>query len=473
MSRLVFVHEWVRLLRSPRLVVLLAAVVLALVGTAWWSASNYAALADLQRDTVERARGDWEAQGEGNAHSRAHYGDFVFRPAGPLARIDSGVQATMGRVMRIEGHRRGVPLSSAAATAGPLARFGRFDPAFLLQEVLPLVLILVGATLATERRRGSRLQWMIAHGASGRAIVLGRWLFLASVALLLLGGVVATALVASPEPLPEGGGARLAGLVGTHLAFLGVIAAGVVAVVTRARSANLATLTLLSVWILGTTLLPRATATLAATVAPLPTRDAFETEMREARAQEMDGHNHRDARVAALEAELLAQYGVDTVDELPLNFRGVVMQVDEEVGNAVWDEHFGRLEEILERQGQAARLVALVNPLQATRAASMTFAGTDLAHDLAFQDAAEVYRRELIGALNDEYAYGRTVAEDRPGVSSAAFYEGLAAFTYPTPPVGSVVGTRTVELAGLGLWALAMLVVLLDTGRAIERRGNA
>ena len=422
---------------------------------------------------LARSWGIYATQVPGPADSPAHYGDFVFRPTGPLARIDGGVQATMGRVLRIEGHRRGVPLSSAAATAGPLARFGRFDPAFLLQEVLPLVLILVGATLATERRRGSRLQWMIAHGAPGRAFVLGRWAFLGSLALVLVAGVVVTAVLASPEPLQGSGWARLAGLVATHLAFLGVVAGGIVIVATRARSANLATLALLSIWIVGTTLMPRATATLASAVAPLPTRDVFESEMREARAAQMDGHNHRDARVAALEAELLARHGVDTVDDLPLNFRGVVMQADEEVGNAVWDEHFGRLEETLASQAAAARLVSLVNPLQATRAASMTFAGTDLAHDLAFQDAAEVYRRELIGALNDEYAYGRATTSENPNVSSASFFADLTAFTYPTPPVRSVVGTRTVELVGLGLWALAMLLLLLDTGRAVERRGGA
>ncbi|MEM9553054.1 MAG: hypothetical protein AAGC60_02260 [Acidobacteriota bacterium] len=40
MIRLVFQHEWTRLLRSPRLFALLGFMALALVGTTWWSAST-------------------------------------------------------------------------------------------------------------------------------------------------------------------------------------------------------------------------------------------------------------------------------------------------------------------------------------------------------------------------------------------------------------------------------------------------
>ncbi|MCG8461018.1 MAG: hypothetical protein MI919_32435, partial [Holophagales bacterium] len=244
MIHLVFAHEWARLLRSSRLLLLLGIVVLTLVGTAWWSASTDARQSAVQISAAEQARAGWLGLGATNPHNMAHYGDYVFRPNGPLARLDGGVQATMGRVLRIEGHRRGMPLSTATSTAGPLARFGRFDPAFLLQEIVPLILILVGVGLVADGQRG-RQGWMLAHGASGRTLVLGRAAFLASIAVALLAIVVLTTLLASPEPLAGADAPRLAGLVATYPVFLLVVVALIVVASSLARSATAATFALI------------------------------------------------------------------------------------------------------------------------------------------------------------------------------------------------------------------------------------
>lgn len=378
----------------------------------------------------------------------------------------------MGRVLRIEGHRRGMPLSTATSTAGPLARFGRFDPAFLLQDIVPLILILVGVGLVADGRRG-RQGWMLAHGASGRTLVLGRAAFLASIAVALLTIVALTTLLASPERLAGADGLRFAGLIAAYLMFLLVVVALIVVASSLLRSSTAATFLLIGVWIVGTTILPRATATLASTVAPLPSRDAFETAMREARSAEIDGHNPEDQRLAELEAQLMEEHGVTTREELPVNFDGIAMQVDEEVGNIVWDEHFGRLENRLHQQGHVASAVAFLNPFQSVRAISMTFAGTDLAHDLAFQDAAEEYRRALVKALNDEHAFGGSTTGDWSFETDAAFFAGLAPFEYPATPIGRAMQTRTVEIIGLLLWTMLSSFALAAAGRRLEIGGEA
>ncbi|MEM9293478.1 MAG: DUF3526 domain-containing protein [Acidobacteriota bacterium] len=472
MTRLVFSHEWTRLLRSPRLLVLLTIVALTLIATTWWSASTDAQQSAAQIAAAEQAREDWVGRGAANPHGMAHYGDFVFRPNGPLARLDGGVQATLGQVLRIEGHRHGMPLATTTSTAGPLARFGRFDPAFLLQDIVPLILILIGVGLVADGQRG-RQGWMLAHGASGRTLVLGRAVFLASIAAALVAIVLLTTILASPEPLAGADVARFAGLVATYSIFLLIVVALTVVATSLARSSTAATFVLLGVWLVGTTVLPRATATVASTVAPLPSRDAFETAMREARSAEIDGHNPEDQRLAEMEAELMEEYGVTTREELPVNFDGIAMQVDEEVGNVVWDEHFGHLEEQLHQQGNVARAAALLNPFQSIRAVSMTFAGTDLAHDLAFQDAAEEYRRDLVKALNDEHAYGGSTTGDWSFEADAAFFAGIAPFEYPDTPLGTVVRSRTVELSGLFVWALLAVFALASAGRRLEIGGEA
>ena len=62
--------------------------------------------------------------------------------------------------------------------------------------------------------------------------------------------------------------------------------------------------------------------------------------MREERSRGIDGHNPRDKRREKLKEKYLAEYKVDSLKNLPLNFDGIVMQEDEEYGNLVWDKYF-------------------------------------------------------------------------------------------------------------------------------------
>ena len=69
--------------------------------------------------------------------------------------------------------------------------------------------------------------------------------------------------------------------------------------------------------------------------------------MREERSKGIDGHNPTDKRREDLKLKTLAEYEVDSLKNLPINFDGIVMQEDEEYGNIVWDKHFGNNYNIL------------------------------------------------------------------------------------------------------------------------------
>ena len=97
----------------------------------------------------------------------------------------------------------------------------------------------------------------------------------------------------------------------------------------------------------------------------------------------------------------LREHGVQSTRDLPVNMGGLLMQADEEYGNLVWDEHFGRRHDRVSKQIGITQLAAFVNPYQAVRGLSMAFAGTDQFHDAQFQQQAEGYRRQLIERLND------------------------------------------------------------------------
>ena len=78
--------------------------------------------------------------------------------------------------------------------------------------------------------------------------------------------------------------------------------------------------------------------------------DIFKSNMKEDRSKGIDGHSPSSERLVALREKVLKDYGVDSLSQLSINFRGVVMQEDEEYGNKVWDKHFGNLRTILKNQ---------------------------------------------------------------------------------------------------------------------------
>ena len=167
--------------------------------------------------------------------------------------------------------------------------------------------------------------------------------------------------------------------------------------------------------------------------------------------------------------EVLSEYGVDTVSDLPINFDGVAMQLDEEFANQIWDEHHGKLESRMLRQSQLGSWGAVINPFQSVDHISMTVAGTDLLHDLDFLHQAESYRRMLVGKLNHEHAYGGSKTGDRSFKATPEFFASIAPFDYAAPHLSEVVHHRLKELIALVFWLIILVALLLRGGDRMER----
>lgn len=448
-------------LRDGRLRALLGAMALLLIAASGWATAADIARRHAQQEAAEQARTQWLERGAQHPHGRAHFGDFAFRPSGPLARMDRGVQAQLGKVLRIEAHRQGTPLHSDAAQAGTVARFPRPDAAFLLQSVLPLLLIFLGATGLAADREDGRLRLALVQGARARALAAAHVLALWGLGLALLGLVVVVSLGTSVvlDGAPVVDGARLLGFIGVHALFLFVVAAAVVTVSLWIRTARGTLLTLLAVWVVTTALLPRAAASGANALYPLPSQDEFQAAMRASRAAGPDGHNAFDAKLEERKKALLDKYGVQTPEELPIDWGGIAMQMDEDFGAQVWDRHYGALREQFARQGGVMTGIALLNPVMAVDQASMAFTGTDLAHDLHFQIEAEAYRRDLVRALNHKHAYGAPEDRSKPWKASSEFFASLETFEYMAPGSLAVLQRRAPELLALTVWALALILV--------------
>ena len=469
MTFTLFKNELLAVFRDGRgIITLLIGFLLALIST-WTSASTHARH-DLAHDAAAgAARNAWNEREGDSPHSRAHYGDYVFRPAGPLSTLDSGLQSVTGRVIFTEGHRQNSAVHKPQQEAASLLRYDRLEPATVLQTLLPLILILIGFGTISSDRESGRLKLLIIQGARPLSLLLAKSLALWVIGFSICVLVVGMHLIFGEET----DFSRTFLFLALHLAVLWIVAVLVVVVSARSRHSGSAAALLLSFWVISAIVLPRFAAITVTTLDPLPTRDVFQASMDQDREQGMDGHNPRDSRRQELEKEILSKYGVSSRSELPVNIGGLIMQADEEYGAQVWDKHFGGLEEHLMRQYASTGLFSLVNPLQSADRLSMAISGTGLTSHLDFLRATEEYRREMVRKLNEEDAFGVTRSEGGRMRRTTAqdFYTGFNGFDYQPLSLSVQLQKSRLDLLALCVWLLGSTVLLFLTGQKIKRGG--
>ena len=125
-----------------------------------------------------------------------------------------------------------------------------------------------------------------------------------------------------------------------------------------------------------------------------------------------DGHNANDPAFNRLRSNLLEQYGVERVEDLPINFRGVVAQAAEadltNTMNAFAEKKMAG--EVTQARIQHA--LSFLSPQLAIRHLSMAYAGTDLLHHHRFLREAEHARFDFVQGLNRVHAEDMTYADD-------------------------------------------------------------
>ncbi|MBX6312387.1 MAG: DUF3526 domain-containing protein [Isosphaeraceae bacterium] len=147
---------------------------------------------------------------------------------------------------------------------------------------------------------------------------------------------------------------------------------------------------LLGFWLANTFIAPRL-ADLVRRADPLPTGQQFRVAVAEAKKAQF-GHDESHPGFIAFRDHVLKQYGVARVEDLPVSFRGFSLREDDEAGNRIFDEHFGRLSGRIDRQDRWWAAGGVVFPLLALQPLSMGMAGTDHRHHDAFVRAAEQHR---------------------------------------------------------------------------------
>ena len=422
--------------------------------TAWEQRSSAAAQRAQHQQQMDEA---FEAQPDRHPHRMVHYGHFAFRPLSALAAFDPGTDAYTGHTLFLEGHRQNSANFGEVRQSSLLLRFGQLTPAFVLQVLAPLLLVFIGHAALSREREAGTLRVLLAQGLSPRLLVAGKALALAGVAVLML----APALVALAAMVAMGGAPALSALTLAlgYAAWLGLWVLAVVAVSALCRRGRDALLIMLALWVAAVVVLPRAASELASTLAPLPTRVETDIAIRRELAALADAHNAGDVRHAAFRQRTLAQYGVSRIEDLPLNYKGLVAMESERQTSELFVRHAS--ESFARQQAQQAWVdrFAAVSPVLALRRVSMVLAGTDLQAYQRFMEGAEAHRYQMVQALNRLQAEQMTLQTDRSSRDdriSRVHWQGIADFEHRPEAPGSTAQRALPAAAVLLAWLFAL-----------------
>ena len=463
--------EWRAIVRDRRFAVLALALGLLLAGVLAVTARQHRLLADEKAQVAAAAREQWDTQGDKHPHRGAHFGHYVFRPESALAGVDPGLDAYVGQALWLEPHRRNMTRFRPAADELPSVRWGGFTPAFVLIALLPLLIIAFGFNAVSQERESGTLRMLHGAGVDARKLLGAKFAALLSV----FGAAVPLAMAAGLALAPAGSGAdtatlaRAAVLALAGVAYCACLAALVLWVSARTSRSRQALLVLLGLWVAFVFVVPRMGAAAAQQVVPLPSPEAFWRGIQHDYAQGLGDDGDLATRGRRVDAELLQTYGVSRIEDLPVGAAPLRRLARDAYADRVHALHFGNLWARYQRQEDVLRLAAALSPAVAMRGLSMKMAGTDLAHQRHFEEAAESYRRGVNAAIDQwdvDNTRGLTSFESRYG--GDALWRSVPPFVYVPPGIGFALRHAWVELVVLAAWATAAVALLLGSARRLS-----
>lgn len=465
MIRATLLREWREGWRDRRLPLFLATLFL-LFAAATATTALETWRADRGRVAAEQAeRARWLAQGERWAHQAARYGIYVFRPAPPLAVADPGIIPYVGGAVLLESLAWNDPVLRPAEDATFVERFGPLSPANVLLVALPLLLVLFGhGIVAREREIGTwpmALSQGIRPGALLADKVLSLWL--ATAAVLIPAGAVIAGLAAiragyfdGPSTSLPPGDALGRGALWLLLALVWALIWSAVTVLVSAtvtrRAAALGSLLVL--WACLCLLLPRAVATIAEVAAPIPSQQGLQTELLRELA-----NGDLGVDLAARRRALLQRYGVQRVEDLPVNPEAVEFQAAEDRADAVFARDRRGLFDAFERQQTFSQWLSFLSPWTGAHLLSQAVAGSDIHHQRDFVFAAETQRRAIQELLNRELA----LHPDRDGkrhLSNVGLWARVPEWTWTDGPVAAALSRVWPAAAALAGWLVLLFLAL-------------
>ena len=454
----IIINEWKMFLRDKLFVFSTAFFIFSLLVVVFLGTIQNRKQQNYRSEAQEHVRNQWDSLEAMNPHSAAHYGSYAFKPLSVLNSMDSGINDFTGNVIKLEGHVQNEIVYSEASQALSISKFGKLKSSLILQYVIPLFLIFLAYGAISSEKETQRVKLLVFQGISITKLTFAKSLSIWIYGFLLL---VITVAIQSMINVTDPELSRRLMLVIVSYGFYYYIISSLTVYFSAILKNNTSALSsILAIWIMWTIFLPKIWGNTVEKIHPLPSRQNFKTNMKEDRSKGIDGHNPRDKRREDLKEKILAEYGVDSLKNLPINFDGIVMQKDEEYGDQVWDKHFGNNYNILSKQKFMYQLSGFLNPFASLQSTSMGFCGTDMIHHLDFLRKSEDYRRYLIKTLNDAHAFGGSKTGDWGWKVDSSFFKSVEGFAYATPKIKEKIKYYFIDLVALLFWGIFITVLI-------------
>lgn len=423
----------------------------------------------------KEVRESWEHRPDKHPHRMAHYGYLVFRIGHPLNIFDNGLDDYLGNVIFLEAHKQNTANLSEAGSSGTLVRFGAFSSAFILQSIVPLIILFLGFGLIVQERENATLKIIIVQGTSGRDIIwgkiLGLWLFSLCFLIPVIPVVFIAAFLSETTNTADIV-LRLSFLLPAYMIYYFFICTLTVVVSANSKSTSSALISLIGFWLLFIIVLPKGVQFAAQNLYPAPSRIAFETTLEKDILKSGDSHNPDDPHFKKIKDSLLAKYKVKTTNELPFNYGGFVMKEGEKISSHIYIRHQKELQTIYNKQQNLTDISGFINPAIAIKNFSMIATGTDFFSYNQFQKQAEEYRYKMAQHLNDlqieKISNIKPENGGPPAVIDKHNWEKFPDFQYQYTSVLSSMKEQPIPAAALVLWMIICVIAIEISGRKLK-----
>lgn len=424
---------------------------------------TYSKIKEYRKETRE----NWEHRPDKHPHRMAHYGYLVFRIGHPLSIFDNGLDDYLGNIIFLEAHKQNTANLSEAGSSGILVRFGAFSSAFILQAIVPLIILFLGFGLIVREREDATLKILTIQGASPRAILWGKILGLWQFSLLFLIPVIPVVLVMGI--LAEASdfadiSSRLLVILPAYMVYYFFFCTLTVLISAKSKASSSALISLIGSWLILVILLPKGIQFAAQNLYPTPSRIAFETQVEEDVLKVGDSHNANDPHFKHIKDSLLAKYNVKNTDEFPVNYGGIVMKEGERISAKLYIHHLKKLQDQYNQQQKLNEVFGFINPVMAIKNLSMIASGTDYYAYQQFQDQAEKYRYKLAQRMNDlqiEHISNIKPKEDeKPATVGNENWQRFPDFKYEFTSLKESLTRQLLPLMAIIFWLVVCVLII-------------
>ena len=436
--KLIASEEWKSINRQKVLIYLVVIIVAVLSLAAYIGWENVRHHNEEQEHYQSEVVQQWENQPDRHPHRVSHYGYLVFRDKYPLSAFDFGVNSYVGNSVFLEAHRQNTMNMSDASFSNGILRFGELSMALIFQLILPLFIIFIGFGSVSGLKQNGVLKLILVQNTTYKDLIFGKTFL----------------------------------LVASYSVYFLIFSFVVVVFSALNKTPKSTLLVLLIIWFSMVFILPKAAQTLGANIYEAPNKNDFDISIHNQIKKEGDSHNPDDQHFKELKEEILKKYNVNSIEELPINYGGLVFAEGEKITTKIFGEKFEELIKIYQNQNKVSEFLGFANPYLAMRNMSMGFSGSSFSDAVSFQRQAEKYRYDRTQYLNklqqEEIKYYKESQKERTQRINNELLKRMPPFKYEHFSTYEILKEQILGISAF----VFMLSVLVLAANYIQKNSN-